>query len=73
MDLILMLAEYRYPPVNHDEVYLEIFEQAENFKKHPCLDVRGVCYREGYLRLCIGVSFANIVHIENNPVVTQRV
>ncbi len=23
-----------YPPVNRDEVYKEIFEQAENFKKH---------------------------------------
>lgn len=34
MDLILILAEYGYPPVDMDEVYKEIFEQAENFKKY---------------------------------------
>jgi type I restriction enzyme R subunit len=32
--LILLLDEYGYPPVERDEVYLEIFEQAENFKKY---------------------------------------
>ena len=32
--LILMLDEYSYPPVERDEVYVEIFEQAENFKRH---------------------------------------
>tara|TARA_B110000483_G_C18194800_1_gene542551 strand:- start:147 stop:3311 length:3165 start_codon:yes stop_codon:yes gene_type:complete len=34
VDLILLLDEYGYPPVDRDEVYLEIFEQAENFKKY---------------------------------------
>lgn len=34
MDLILVLAEYDYPPVTNDEVYKEILEQAENFKKY---------------------------------------
>ena len=34
MDLILILAEYGYPPVTCDEVFKEIFEQAENFKKY---------------------------------------
>ena len=34
MDLILILAEYDYPPVTNDEVFKEILEQAENFKKH---------------------------------------
>ena len=34
MDLILVLAEYGYPPVTNDEVFKEIFEQAENFKKY---------------------------------------
>ena len=34
VDLILLLAEYGYPPVDRDEVYKEIFEQAENFKKY---------------------------------------
>ena len=33
-DLIVLLAQYGYPPVNRDEVYKEIFEQAENFKKN---------------------------------------
>lgn len=32
--LILLLDEYGYPPVERDEVYSEIFEQAENFKKN---------------------------------------
>ena len=31
--LILVLAQHGYPPVDRDEVYKEIFEQAENFKK----------------------------------------
>ena len=34
MDLILILAEYGFPPVTNDEVFKEIFEQAENFKKY---------------------------------------
>jgi type I restriction enzyme R subunit len=32
--LILLLDEFSYPPVERDEVYVEIFEQAENFKKN---------------------------------------
>ena len=32
--LILLLDEHGYPPVERDEVYIEIFEQAENFKKN---------------------------------------
>ena len=34
VDLIILLAESGYPPVDRDEVYKEIFEQAENFKKN---------------------------------------
>lgn len=34
VDLIILLAKYKYPPVDRDEVYKEIFEQAENFKKY---------------------------------------
>jgi type I restriction enzyme R subunit len=34
VDMILILDEYGYPPVERDEVYVEIFEQAENFKKN---------------------------------------
>ena len=36
--LILLLAEHGYPPVDRDEVYKEIFEQAESFKKHKMQD-----------------------------------
>lgn len=32
--LILTLDEHGYPPFTQDEVYKEIFEQAENFKKY---------------------------------------
>lgn len=32
--LILLLDEFGYPPVERDEVYSEIFEQAENYKKN---------------------------------------
>lgn len=34
VDLIILLADNDYPPVDRDEVYKEIFEQAENFKKY---------------------------------------
>jgi len=34
VSLILLLDEYGYPPVERDEVYVEIFEQAENYKKN---------------------------------------
>jgi type I restriction enzyme, R subunit len=37
VDLILILAEHDYPPVPKDEVFKEIFEQAENFKKYSSL------------------------------------
>lgn len=38
VDLILLLAEHGYPPVDRDEVYKEIFEQAENFKKYRTIE-----------------------------------
>lgn len=34
VDLILILADNDYPPVTKDDVFKEIFEQAENFKKY---------------------------------------
>jgi type I restriction enzyme R subunit len=34
VDLILLMDRFGYPPVAHDDVYKEIFEQAENFKKY---------------------------------------
>jgi hypothetical protein len=33
-DLIILLDEWGYPPIDRNEVYKEIFEQAENFKKN---------------------------------------
>ncbi|TGK06095.1 type I restriction endonuclease subunit R [Leptospira selangorensis] len=33
-DLIVLLGDHGYPPVDHDEVYKEIYEQAENFKRN---------------------------------------
>lgn len=33
VDLILLLDKYGYPPVTVDDVYMEVLEQAENFKK----------------------------------------
>lgn len=34
VDLILLLNEFDYPPVTIDDVYKEVLEQAENFKKY---------------------------------------
>ena len=32
--LVVLLGENDYPPVDRDEVYQEIFAQAENYKRH---------------------------------------
>jgi type I restriction enzyme R subunit len=37
VDLILILDEHGYPPVTQDEVFQEILEQAENFKRYIAL------------------------------------
>ena len=34
MDLIVLLDAHDYPPSTQDEVYREIFEQAENFGRY---------------------------------------
>ena len=34
VDLIILLDEFDYPPVTLDDVYKEVLEQAENFKKY---------------------------------------
>ncbi|SFL23357.1 protein of unknown function [Methanobrevibacter olleyae] len=34
VDLILLLDKNGYPPEFNDEVFSEVFEQAENFKKY---------------------------------------
>ena len=33
-EIIVLLDEHGYPPAAHDEVYHDVLEQAENFKKH---------------------------------------
>jgi type I restriction enzyme R subunit len=37
MALVLVLAENGYPPFTKDEVFKDIFEQAENFKKYSAM------------------------------------
>ncbi|OEE69821.1 hypothetical protein A1OO_03300 [Enterovibrio norvegicus FF-33] len=34
MDLILLLHKFGFPPVAMDDVYKEVLQQAENFKKY---------------------------------------
>lgn len=34
VELIMLLSRNGYPPVTHAEVYRDVFEQAENFKRH---------------------------------------
>jgi type I restriction enzyme R subunit len=34
VSLIMLLAKHGYPPITKDEVFKEIFEQAENFKRY---------------------------------------
>lgn len=34
MNIIILLSSAGYPPIIHDEVFKEILEQAENFKRH---------------------------------------
>jgi type I restriction enzyme R subunit len=38
MNIIVSLAKAGYPPVTNDEVFKEILEQAENFKKYSNTD-----------------------------------
>jgi len=40
VDLIILLAENDYPPIDRDEIYKDIFEQAENFKKYSKLEYK---------------------------------
>lgn len=42
VDLIIILDQYGYPPVTIDDVYKEVLEQAENFKKYANADLREV-------------------------------
>jgi len=34
VDLILLAAKFGYPPETNEEVYKEVLEQAEKFKKY---------------------------------------
>ncbi len=38
VELIMLLYKHGYPPVDRNEVYKEIFEQAENFKQYRMLN-----------------------------------
>jgi len=33
VDLIILLADHGYPPVDQDEVYAEVFAQAEGYRR----------------------------------------
>ena len=33
-DLMILLLENGYPPEFNEDVFVQVFEQAENFKKH---------------------------------------
>ena len=46
MDIVIVLAKNKYPPFTKDEVFKEILEQAENFKKNRIVD--GYSAREPY-------------------------
>ena len=37
VDLIMLLAKFKYSPVSRDDVYKAIFTQAENFKKNRAI------------------------------------
>ncbi|WP_114936222.1 type I restriction endonuclease subunit R [Mucilaginibacter endophyticus] len=50
-DLIILLAENDYPPVDRDEVYKEIFDQAENFKKYNKTSEPKTVSHKGHLYL----------------------
>ena len=50
-DLIILLAENDYPPVDRDEVYKEIFDQAENFKKRNKITEPTTVSHKGHLYL----------------------
>ena len=41
VDLILLLDDFDYPPVTIDDVYKEVLEQAENFKKYYMNNLKG--------------------------------
>lgn len=32
--IILKLSQYKYPPITQEDVYKEVLEQAENFKRN---------------------------------------
>ena len=38
MDIVITPAKNKYPPFTKDEVFKEILEQAENFKKNRLVD-----------------------------------
>ena len=49
MDIVIVLAKNKYPPFTKDEVFKEILEQAENFKKNRIVD--GYSAKEPYYQM----------------------
>jgi len=39
MDIIIILHKYGYPPITQEDVYKQVLEQAENFKKYSAINL----------------------------------
>jgi type I restriction enzyme R subunit len=76
MDLILILAEHGYPHVPQDDVFKEIFEQAENFKKYEKAESedKGADLEDVAKQINLIAAFtAGEPHIESEKKITKRV
>ena len=67
MDLILLLDEFGYPPVTIDDVYKEVLEQAENFKKYARWKLIGV--RNNFKRKIVECKLTGLLE---NKVIENR-
>ena len=67
MDLILLLDEFGYPPVTIDDVYKEVLEQAENFKKNAGWNLLGV--RNDFKRKIVECKLTGLLE---NKVIENR-
>lgn len=53
VDLILLLDKFGYPPVTMDDVYKEVLEQAENFKKYAEKLMSSSKLERANIRVCL--------------------
>ena len=67
MNLILLLDEFGYPPVTIDDVYKEVLEQAENFKKYARWKLIGV--RNNFKRKIVECKLTGLLE---NKVIENR-